>query len=89
LPDIPVERIHFVGNTSIAGAKMAILSRHALAKAEEIAGRMTYFDLMNHPHYMNAFMQANFLPHTDLARFPGLEKPPAKTAARAPKAKKP
>ena len=70
LPDIPVDRIHFVGNTSIAGAKMAALSRFAMDKAEEIAGRMTYFDLMNHPHYMDAFIQANFLPHTDLERFP-------------------
>ncbi len=70
LPDIPPERIHFVGNTSVAGAKMAIMSRRALAKAEQIADRMTYFDLMNHPGYMDAFMQANFLPHTDLGRFP-------------------
>jgi uncharacterized 2Fe-2S/4Fe-4S cluster protein (DUF4445 family) len=74
LPDVPVERIRFVGNTSIAGAKMAIMSRHAMAKAEEIANRMTYFDLMNHPGYMDAFLRANFLPHTDLARFPTVEK---------------
>jgi uncharacterized 2Fe-2S/4Fe-4S cluster protein (DUF4445 family) len=74
LPDVPVERIRFVGNTSIAGAKMAIMSRHAMAKAEEIANRMTYFDLMNHPGYMDEFIRANFLPHTDLARFPTVEK---------------
>ena len=74
LPDIPVERIRFVGNASVAGAKMAVMSRHALAKAEEIAARMTYFDLMNHPKYMDAFIQANFLPHTDLDRFPSVAK---------------
>jgi uncharacterized 2Fe-2S/4Fe-4S cluster protein (DUF4445 family) len=74
LPDVPVERIHFVGNTSIAGAKMAAMSRLAMAKAEEIASRMTYFDLMNHPHYMDAFIQANFLPHTDLGLFPSVQK---------------
>jgi uncharacterized 2Fe-2S/4Fe-4S cluster protein (DUF4445 family) len=73
LPDIPVERIRFVGNTSIAGAKMAVLSRTALAKAEEIAGRMTYFDLMNHPTYMDEFIRSNFLPHTDLAQFPSAQ----------------
>lgn len=77
LPDVPIERIHFVGNTSLAGAKMAALSCQAFATAEEIAGRMTYFDLMNHPHYMEAFIQANFLPHTDLSRFPSAEKRPA------------
>jgi uncharacterized 2Fe-2S/4Fe-4S cluster protein (DUF4445 family) len=73
LPDIPAERIRFVGNTSIAGAKMALLSRTALEKAEEIAGRMTYFDLMNHPTYMEEFIRSNFLPYTDLARFPSAE----------------
>jgi uncharacterized 2Fe-2S/4Fe-4S cluster protein (DUF4445 family) len=73
LPDIPVERIRFVGNTSIAGAKMAMMSRQAMAKAEELAARMTYFDLMNHPTYMDEFIRSNFLPHTDLARFPNVE----------------
>ena len=73
LPDIPAERIRFVGNTSIAGAKMALVSRTALEKAEEIAGRMTYFDLMNHPTYMEEFIRSNFLPYTDLARFPSAE----------------
>ena len=73
LPDLPAERIHFVGNASIAGAKMAALSRHAMAGAEELAERMTYVDLMNHPDYMDAFTQANFLPHTDIARFPSVQ----------------
>jgi hypothetical protein len=50
------------------------MSRHAMTKAEEIASRMTYFDLMNHPHYMDAFIQANFLPHTDLGLFPSVQK---------------
>jgi len=81
LPDIPAERIRFVGNTSIAGAKMALVSRMALEKAEEIAGRMTYFDLMNHPTYMEEFIRSNFLPYTDLARFPSAE---ARLARRAP-----
>jgi uncharacterized 2Fe-2S/4Fe-4S cluster protein (DUF4445 family) len=81
LPDMPPDRIRFVGNSSIAGAKMAALSRQALAKAEEIADRMTYFDLMHHPSYMDAFVQANFLPHTDLSRFPSVQ---GRLAAGAP-----
>ncbi len=70
LPDIGLEKIHFVGNTSIAGAKMVLLSRQAQADAEAIAGAMTYTDLMTHPDYMNEFIKANFLPHTDLSLFP-------------------
>jgi len=72
LPDIPLEKIHFVGNTSIAGAKTVLLSRKALKAAEKIAGSMTYFDLMSHPKYMDEFMRAKFLPHTDLSLFPSV-----------------
>jgi len=72
LPDVPVERIRFVGNTSIAGAKMALLSREALRRAEEIAASMTYFDLMSHTGYMEEFIRARFLPHTDLSLFPSV-----------------
>jgi uncharacterized 2Fe-2S/4Fe-4S cluster protein (DUF4445 family) len=72
LPDIPLEKIHFVGNTSIAGAKTVLLSRKALKAAEKIAGSMTYFDLMSHPKYMDEFIRAKFLPHTDLTLFPSM-----------------
>jgi uncharacterized 2Fe-2S/4Fe-4S cluster protein (DUF4445 family) len=73
LPDVPVEKIHFVGNTSIAGAKTVLLSRKALKAAEKIAQSMTYFDLMSHPKYMDEFVKANFLPHTDLSLFPSVK----------------
>jgi uncharacterized 2Fe-2S/4Fe-4S cluster protein (DUF4445 family) len=72
LPDVPLEKIQFVGNTSIAGAKTVLLSRKALETAEEIARSMTYFDLMSHPKYMDEFVRAKFLPHTDLSLFPSI-----------------
>jgi len=72
LPDVPLEKIQFVGNTSIAGAKTVLLSRKALKAAEKIAKSMTYFDLMSHPGYMDEFTRANFLPHTDLSLFPSV-----------------
>jgi len=72
LPDVPLEKIQFVGNTSIAGAKTVLLSREALETAEQIAKSMTYFDLMSHPKYMDEFIKANFLPHTVLSLFPSV-----------------
>jgi len=72
LPDVPMEKIQFVGNTSIAGAKTVLLSRKALEAAEKIAESMTYFDLMSHPKYMDEFIRARFLPHTDLLLFPSV-----------------
>jgi uncharacterized 2Fe-2S/4Fe-4S cluster protein (DUF4445 family) len=73
LPDVPLEKIQFVGNTSIAGAKTVLLSRKALETAEQIAKSMTYFDLMSHPTYMDEFVRASFLPHTDLSLFPSVQ----------------
>jgi uncharacterized 2Fe-2S/4Fe-4S cluster protein (DUF4445 family) len=72
LPDVPLDKIHFVGNTSIAGAKTVLLSRKALETVEQIADSMTYFDLMSHPGYMDEFIRASFLPHTDLSLFPSV-----------------
>ncbi len=72
LPDVPLEKIQFVGNTSIAGAKTVLLSRKALKTAEKIAESMTYFDLMSHRGYMDEFIRACFLPHTDLSLFPSV-----------------
>jgi uncharacterized 2Fe-2S/4Fe-4S cluster protein (DUF4445 family) len=74
LPDVPLKKIRFVGNTSIAGAKTVLLSRKALETAEKIAESMTYFDLMSHPGYMDEFIRAKFLPHTDLSLFPSVTK---------------
>jgi len=72
LPDVAPAKMKFVGNTSIAGAKTVLLSRTALETAERIAESMTYFDLMSNPDYMNEFIKAKFLPHTDLSLFPSV-----------------
>ena len=80
LPDVPLEKMRFVGNTSIAGAKTVLLSRKALETAEKIAEGMTYFDLMSHPGYMDEFTRANFLPHTDLSLFPSVTEGAARRA---------
>ena len=73
LPDISLEKIQFVGNTAIAGAKTVLLSRKALETTEQIAKSMTYFDLMSHPTYMDEFIKASFIPHTDLSLFPSVK----------------
>jgi len=74
IPDIPLERIRFVGNTAIIGAKMALLSQEALERCYEIAKSVTYYDLITYPYYYDEFISAKFLPHTDLERFPTVAK---------------
>lgn len=72
IPDLPLEKIRFVGNTSILGAKMALLSREALEKSYEIAKSITYYDLISYPYYYDEFLAARFIPHTDPSRFPSI-----------------
>jgi uncharacterized 2Fe-2S/4Fe-4S cluster protein (DUF4445 family) len=73
LPDIPRERYKFVGNSSLAGARISLLSAHAFWQAEEIARRMTYLELSVHPNFMEEFVAALFLPHTQMGMFPSVK----------------
>ncbi len=72
LPDTDHSKISFVGNTSAAGAKLALISKEAFEKANDIAAGMTYFDLMCNNKFMDEFMSSNFLPHTNVDEFPSV-----------------
>lgn len=73
IPDISLDKIKFVGNSSIIGAKMALLSNQALKEAQEISQSVIYYDLIDYPDYFDEFTRAKFLPHTDLSKFPNVE----------------
>lgn len=72
LPDIPVDRFQFIGNGSVQGAKIMLLSRQALAEAESIASMMAYIELSTDPKFMNDYTASLFLPHTDVEKFPSV-----------------
>jgi uncharacterized 2Fe-2S/4Fe-4S cluster protein (DUF4445 family) len=72
LPDVPRERIRFIGNSSLAGARTALLSRRAWQRAGEIASSITCLELTAEPRYFEEYTAALFLPHTDLSLFPSL-----------------
>jgi uncharacterized 2Fe-2S/4Fe-4S cluster protein (DUF4445 family) len=72
LPDLPLSRIQYVGNTSIWGAKLAALSSEAFQELHEIRKKTTYYDLLGSDDYVNQFRQAMFLPHTNIELFPSL-----------------
>ena len=72
-PDIPVEMYHYLGNTSLAGAYAMLYSTEAERKVYEIAQNMTYIELSNVPTYMDEFVAACFVPHTDKSLFPSIQ----------------
>ena len=71
-PDIPVEKFHYIGNSSLSGAYIMLLSNEAQQRVREISRNMTYLELSNEPTYMDEFVASCFLPHTDASLFPSL-----------------
>lgn len=72
IPDISADRFKYIGNASLIGSYMILVSQDYKEKQKEIANRMTYVDLGNDPDYMNQYTAALFLPHTDLDSFPSV-----------------
>jgi uncharacterized 2Fe-2S/4Fe-4S cluster protein (DUF4445 family) len=70
LPDLPVAKYQFVGNTSLRGAMLGLLSRITWEKVEKIAGNLTYLELSTDNRFMEEFSAALFIPHTHLDLFP-------------------
>lgn len=69
-PDVPLEKFRYIGNSSLTGAYAMALSDEANRKVGEVARNMTYMELSTHPGYMDSFVAACFLPHTNRQLFP-------------------
>ena len=69
-PDIPLEKFHYIGNSSLTGAYLMLLSTQAERKTYQLASNMTYMELSAVSTYMDEFVGACFIPHTDTGLFP-------------------
>jgi uncharacterized 2Fe-2S/4Fe-4S cluster protein (DUF4445 family) len=72
-PEFPKATIIRLGNGSIAGAYLGLLSLRQRTKAAEIAKRMTYWDLVDDPLFTDEYYEALRLPGK-LELFPSLAK---------------
>lgn len=72
IPDLPHERYRYLGNASLTGSYMALVSRAHRRRQLEIARRMTNIELSTEPEYMDQYTAALFLPHTDIGLFPSV-----------------
>ena len=73
LPEIDAEKVAFIGNSSLMGAKMSSLSNHIRKNVVEVTRSMTNFELSETLSYMDNYVAALFLPHTDMNQFPRLK----------------
>lgn len=74
LPDLERNKFHYLGNSSLLGSYLILLSDKNREMAKDISKKMTYVELNTDPHYMNEYMSALFLPHTDIQLFPSVKK---------------
>ncbi|MCD6295953.1 MAG: DUF4445 domain-containing protein [Deltaproteobacteria bacterium] len=73
LPDIDTKRIQFIGNSSLMGARLALLSGHAFERTIHIANSMTNIEMSTYQPFMDEYVAAMFLPHTDRRLFPSVD----------------
>ena len=70
LPDVELEKYSYIGNSSLTGAYAMVMSDLAADKCHEVGANMTYLELSTYPGYMDSFVAACFIPHTDRGLFP-------------------
>jgi len=58
------------GTSLLEAAAQAGVYINSVCRGDGISRRITYYDLITHSNYMDEFMSAKFLPHTDLNKFP-------------------
>lgn len=68
-PKLALDKFRYIGNSSLSGAYAMLVSDRAAAEVAECAASMTYLELSSHPSYMDEFVAACFLPHTDASLF--------------------
>ncbi|RJQ32568.1 MAG: DUF4445 domain-containing protein [Actinobacteria bacterium] len=73
-PQIEGSKVKFLGNGSLMGARLAAISAEMADITHQIANKMTYLELSVDPAFMERYTAALFLPHTEVSRFPMVEK---------------
>ncbi len=56
LPELPLERITYVGNAALMGAQMALLSETERRRSLELARRIEHVALATHPQFQEIFV---------------------------------
>ncbi|WP_455392871.1 ASKHA domain-containing protein [[Eubacterium] cellulosolvens] len=74
LPDVPLDKFKYIGNGSLAGTYLVLLSEDKKCEAEDIFEKLTYMELSVRNDFYNEFVSALFLPHTNLDLFPTVKK---------------
>jgi uncharacterized 2Fe-2S/4Fe-4S cluster protein (DUF4445 family) len=72
MPDIGLSRFVSLGNSSLKGAVLTLLSQKARDESLDLWRRLTYLEMNVNQDLMSRFSAARFLPHTDRSLFPSV-----------------
>ncbi len=70
LPDIDRDRFYYLGNASLTGCQISLIDNDRFRERTEVSRLITNMELSENPDFMNHYMAALFLPHTDMSLFP-------------------
>ena len=73
LPEMETKKVTFIGNGSLMGARMSSLTNRIRKDVVEVTKKMTNFELSDTSSYMDNYIAALFLPHTDMNQFPKIQ----------------
>jgi uncharacterized 2Fe-2S/4Fe-4S cluster protein (DUF4445 family) len=73
-PEVPLERIQFVGNTAGSGARMTLISNPTRELVERIIKKIDYIELGANPNFQKEFISSMDLPNANKKLFPTIMK---------------
>ena len=57
LPDVPPERIRFIGNAAASGAQMILISERYRNKARDLARKIEYIEIAHEPNFQDIYAE--------------------------------
>ncbi len=77
LPDLDRDRFFYLGNASLLGCRISLTDHHRFMERIQVRSLMTNIELSDSPGFMDHYVAALFLPHTDMGLFPSAGRPAA------------
>ncbi len=74
LPDLDRDKFFYLGNGSMLGCQISLTDHRRFRERVEVRKLMTNLELSDNNNFMNYYMAALFLPHTDTGLFPSFQK---------------
>jgi uncharacterized 2Fe-2S/4Fe-4S cluster protein (DUF4445 family) len=74
MPDIDRSKFFFIGNGSLLGARLSSFSTELIDAGRRVARMVTNVELSENGDFMDHYVAALFLPHTDASLFPEISR---------------